>query len=576
MKLEKVRLSIVVELMLVVGVLFFITLAVLEYESVQSEKELALSIAEKSVKSTSLMYFDSLNLLMLTGSMDERQELHKKLLNDENIREARVIRGESVINQFGPGLDNEKPMDELDHKALSGEEIVEVTSRVLASGESERVVTVITPFRATESTRGVNCLSCHEVQSGTVNGAVRITYSLADMDEKIHNEVTNRLIHALLFFILGMILFFVIIKKRLIRPLNELGSVAKRITDKDLDFKAESTCRNELGLLMADMEAMRLSIQLSVQAEAEKQEQEKTIFEQERHMQEEEEKLIQKFEGKISSVVKAVKVASLNVNSSTEIIESSASRLLLQSDVAHSGVLETTEQVHTTAAATEEISANISMVNEQVEKTLSVSDAAVKDANKTNHILAQLSEVSQEIGTVVATIRDIADQTNLLALNASIEAARAGEAGRGFSVVAGEVKELANQTANATESISEKITRMQEESSSVVHSLENIGQTIVELNGYSQQVSAAMEEQTSAIIEISEGAQESNISMHSVAQAVADVQRVAGDTSAISIKLRAAADDLNTSIIDQEEVIQEFLDGLERLRQVHKVSPDYA
>lgn len=571
MKPEKVRLSIVVELLLVVGVLFFITLAVLEYESVQSEKELALSIAEKSVKSTSLMYFDSLNLLMLMGSMDEREELHKKILNNENVREARVIRGEAVVNQFGPGLVTEKPIDELDYKALAGEEVVELGSRI-TNGESERVVTVITPFRATESTRGVNCLSCHEVPSGTVNGAIRITYSLADMDEKIHNEVTNRLIHALLFFILGMILFFVVIKKRLITPLNELGSVAKRITDKDLDFKAESTCRNELGVLMADMEAMRLSIQLSVQAEAEKQEREKAIFEQERRMQEEEEKLIQKFEGKISSVVKAVKVASLNVNSSTEIIESSASTLLLQSDVAHSGVLATTEQVHTTAAATEEISANISMVNEQVEKTLSVSDAAVKDANKTNNILAQLSEVSQEIGTVVATIRDIADQTNLLALNASIEAARAGEAGRGFSVVAGEVKELANQTANATQSISEKITRMQKESSSVVHSIENIGQTIVELNGYSQQVSAAMEEQTSAIIEISEGAKESNISMHSVGQAVSDVQRVAGDTSAISIKLRAAADDLNTSIIDQEEVIQEFLDGLERLRQVHKAS----
>jgi len=571
MKPEKVRLSIVVELLLVVGVLFVITLAVLEYESVQSEKELALSIAEKSVKSTSLMYFDSLNLLMLMGSMDEREELHKKILNNENVREARVIRGEAVVNQFGPGLVTEKPIDELDYKALAGEEVVELGSRI-TNGESERVITVITPFRATESTRGVNCLSCHEVPSGTVNGAIRITYSLADMDEKMHNAVTNRLIHALLFFILGMILFFVVIKKRLITPLNELGSVAKRITDNDLDFKAESTCRNELGVLMADMEAMRLSIQLSVQAEAEKQEREKAIFEQERRMQEEEEKLIQKFEGKISSVVKAVKVASLNVNSSTEIIESSASTLLLQSDVAHSGVLETTEQVHTTAAATEEISANISMVNEQVEKTLSVSDAAVKDANKTNNILAQLSEVSQEIGTVVATIRDIADQTNLLALNASIEAARAGEAGRGFSVVAGEVKELANQTANATQSISEKITRMQKESSSVVHSIENIGQTIVELNGYSQQVSAAMEEQTSAIIEISEGAKESNISMHSVGQAVSDVQRVAGDTSAISIKLRAAADDLNTSIIDQEEVIQEFLDGLERLRQVHKAS----
>jgi len=567
---KTIRLSIAVELLLVVGVLFFITLAVSEYESVQSEKELVLSVAEKSVKSTSRMYFDSLNLLMLTGAMDEREELHKKLLNNENIREARVIRGEPVKQQFGPGLENEQPVDELDHKALGGEEVVEVTSRVLASGESERVITVITPFKATESTRGVNCLSCHEVSSGAVNGAIRITYSIADMDKKIDDEVTTRIFHAILFFIVGMILFFIIIQKRLMTPLKEVGAVAKRITENDLDFKAKSTCRNELGVLMSDMEAMRLSIQGAVQAEAEKQERERTVFEQERRMQAEEEKLIKSFERNIAGVAQAVQLASADVNNSTETIENSASALLEQSATAHSGVITTTEQVSSTAAATEEISANISMVNEQVEKTLTVSGAAVDDAKKTNDILAQLSEVSQEIGTVVATIRDIADQTNLLALNASIEAARAGEAGRGFSVVAGEVKELANQTANATESISKKITRMQEESGSAVHAIQQISQTIVELNSYSQHVSSAMEEQTSAIIEISEGAQQSSVSMHSVGQAVSGVQNVAEDTNAISINLRSAADNLNASILNQEKVIQEFLDGLESLHQMHK------
>jgi len=497
--------------------------------------------------------------------------LHEKLLNQENIREARVIRGEPVTNQYGAGLPSEKPVDELDHKALKGESIVKLDSRAVGNGESERVITVITPFKATHSTRGVDCLSCHEVSSGAVNGAIRITYSIADMDKKIHDEITARLLYTLLFFMIGMVLFFIILRKRLITPLNEVGAVAKRITDNDLDFRAESTHRNELGVLMSDMEAMRLSIQEGVQAEKEKQERERIIFEQERRMQAEEEKLVQNFERNIAGVAQAVQLASVNVNNSTEIIENSASVLLKQSDIAHSGVIETTEHVNSTAAATEEISANISSVNEQVEKTLTVSDAAVEGANKTNDILTQLSEVSQEIGTVVATIRDIADQTNLLALNASIEAARAGDAGRGFSVVAGEVKELANQTASATESISEKITRMQNESSSAVHAIQKISQTIVELNNYSQHVSSAMEEQTLAIIEISAGAQHSSNSMHAVGQAVSDVQHVTEDTSTISTKLRSAADNLNASIIDQERVIQDFLDGLERLRNVHKM-----
>jgi len=555
---------------MIVGALFFITLAVSSYESLQSAKEMSLITAEKNVKSTSRMYFDSLNLLMLTGEMDERETLREKLLNNKNIRETRVIRGEPVNQQYGSGFTNEKPVDELDRRALKGEEIVEVSTQLLASGESERVITVITPFMATASTRGVNCLSCHEVPSGAINGAIRITYSIADMDTRIQEEVMTRTFHTVIFFIIGMLIFYVVIKKRLITPLQEVGEVAKRITDNDLDFKAESKHHNELGVLMGDMEAMRSSIQVAAQAEIEKQEKERAAFEKERIMQEEEDRIIRRFESQIADVVKSVKLASANIDNSTDALDSSSTALLEQSEIADSGTLATTEQVISTASATEEISANISMVNDQVEKTLVISDKAVGDASKTNDILTHLSGVSQEIGTVVATIREIADQTNLLALNASIEAARAGDAGRGFSVVAGEVKELANQTAKATESISEKITRMQQESLGAVHAIQNIGETIVELNTYSQHVSAAMEEQTSAIMEISSGAQQSSDSIHSVQNAVSGVQAVAQDTNAISNDLQSASDQLNNSIQAQEQVIREFLDGLEALHKAYE------
>jgi len=564
---KNIKLSIAVELLLIVGALFFIILAVSEYESVQSEKELALTVAEKSVKRTSLMYFDSLNLLMLTGSMDEREKLHEKLLNSENIREARVIRGQPVIDQYGPGFSNEQARDELDRQALNGEEIVKVNTQISPDGKEERVITVIIPFKATPSTRGVNCLSCHDVPNGAVNGAIRIAYSIADMDAQIHDEVSSRLLHALLLFILGMITFYIIIKKRLIIPLHEVGQVARRITGNDLNFKAKSEQRNELGVLMADMENMRSSIHSAVQVEADKQQQERAVFENERIMQQQEEKIIKQFESQIASVVESVKHASANVNNSTDTLGRSSADLLQQSESASAGVQDTSEQVIATASATEEISANISLVNEQVEKTLRVSDEAVNDAKRTNDILAQLSEVSQEIGTVVATIREIADQTNLLALNASIEAARAGEAGRGFSVVASEVKELATQTASATESIAEKIARMQAESISAVDAIQQISQTIVKLNSYSQHVSAAMEEQTAAIIEISSGAQHSSDSMHAVQEAVNGVQQVAEGTNTISHDLLSASDNLNNSVVAQEQVIREFLDGLEKLRK---------
>jgi len=317
------------------------------------------------------------------------------------------------------------------------------------------------------------------------------------------------------------------------------------------------------------MEEMRVSIEASVKAEALKQQQAAQQMQQARDLQEQEAALIQVFESNIAVVVDEVKQASGDVNQSMSTLMTSSATLLEQSEIADSGVSMTTEQVISTASATEEMSANINLVNEQVEKTLVISDQAVEDADATNQVLGQLSDVSQEIGTVIATIRDIAEQTNLLALNASIEAARAGEAGRGFSVVASEVKELATQTASATENISERITRMQKESASAVTAIQNIGKTIVDLNAYSQHVSAAMDEQTAAIQEISLGAQRSSESMHSVRQAVSDVQLVSGQTNEISQDLETAADNLNSSITAQERVIREFLDGLSALRNQH-------
>jgi len=114
---------------------------------------------------------------------------------------------------------------------------------------------------------------------------------------------------------------------------------------------------------------------------------------------------------------------------------------------------------------------------------------------------------------------------------------------------------------------------MQQESLGAVHAIQNIGETIVELNTYSQHVSAAMEEQTSAIMEISSGAQQSSDSMHSVQNAVSGVQAVAQDTNAISNELQSASDQLNNSIQAQEQVIREFLDGLEALHKAYESKP---
>ena len=130
--------------------------------------------------------------------------------------------------------------------------------------------------------------------------------------------------------------------------------------------------------------------------------------------------------------------------------------------------------------------------------------SAVAEAETTNGQIAGLAEAAQKIGDVVKLIRDIAEQTNLLALNATIEAARAGEAGRGFAVVASEVKSLAVQTAKATEEIAAQILAVQDSTASAVEAIRSIGERMQEISGYTSAVAAAVEEQNAATGEISQ------------------------------------------------------------------------
>lgn len=561
------RISVSIELILIVALVFLFVLSGSGIYSTLTQKERALEIAKEKTEDAGGFYFDGLNTLMLTGSMDERKILKTKLLENPEILEARVIRSPALNASFeSEGLPDETIVDELDRRALKGEKVVEVSKQTNESG-SRRVVTVVMPFKALEQNRGVNCLACHEVPSGTVLGAVRISYSLERHDHNIEQDITNNLIINTIMLLIGLAFFYLLVRRRLISPLNEIGAVAKRIAEGELNFVATTKRTDELGRLMMDMEHMRASLQTSVNEREATARKEREELEKKLEAQHAESNLIKEFESKIADVVGAVTHASEHVGASSETLASSADTLSNQSNVASAGVDEGVENVVRTAAATEEMSANISTVTQQVTKTLEVSDQAVKDAEEANVILNKLGEVSKEVGSVMSTIREIAEQTNLLALNASIEAARAGEAGRGFAVVANEVKELASQTAKATEEIDQKITGMQQESASAITALESISKTIVELNNSSQMVASAMDEQTNAMREISEGAQRSSHGMENIRYAIEDVQDVAGKTSGISSQLLAASDELNQAIQAQKTVVTDFLSGLHNVRK---------
>jgi methyl-accepting chemotaxis protein len=177
-------------------------------------------------------------------------------------------------------------------------------------------------------------------------------------------------------------------------------------------------------------------------------------------------------------------------------------------------------------------------------------------AQATNQTVSKLGESSLEIGKVIKVITSIAQQTNLLALNATIEAARAGEAGKGFAVVANEVKELAKQTATATEDISRKIEAIQTDTKSAVGAIDQIGQIISQINDLQNTIASAVEEQTATTNEIARNASEAARGTDEIARNVTSVSQAARSTSEGAANTLNAAAELAKLAAELQQVVE--------------------
>jgi len=263
------------------------------------------------------------------------------------------------------------------------------------------------------------------------------------------------------------------------------------------------------------------------------------------------------FESNVATMVHEMIEASVSMQTSSESLSAMAEQSTSQAENVANNSAEANENVMTVASASEELSASIAEITRQVHDAVEMSAQAVSEAETTNQNVAKLSKVSEEIGQVIQVITDIAEQTNLLALNASIEAARAGDAGRGFAVVAGEVKELASQTAQATETIASQISAIQNESDGAAKAIEHIGETIQKMNQINQAISSATEEQNEATREISQSVQYASDATRRVTEAISSVTEAshetgksAGDVLMASTGIREKGENLAGRVAD--------------------------
>ncbi len=229
-----------------------------------------------------------------------------------------------------------------------------------------------------------------------------------------------------------------------------------------------------------------------------------------------------------------------------------------QAGVVSAASEQVSKNIEVVATSSEEMTASIGEISKNSSESARIARQAVDVAHTTNETIARLGESSTEIGKVIKLITSIAEQTNLLALNATIEAARAGEAGKGFAVVANEVKELAKDTAKATEGISHKIQAIQEDTKGAVEAIAEVGTIINQISDVSTTIASAVEEQTATTNEINRNASEAARGSNEIAQNISGVAGAAQSTSRGANDTLSAAKSLSEMAANLQQLVGQF------------------
>ncbi|MCJ2061241.1 methyl-accepting chemotaxis protein [Methylobacterium sp. J-088] len=328
------------------------------------------------------------------------------------------------------------------------------------------------------------------------------------------------------------------------RPLDSLVEVLQRMAQGEIDAEIkEAARRDEIGAVGKAVEGIKALVarKAAEEAEIKRLADEVAAAERRRTMLE----LADGFERAVGGIVGMVSSSATELQTTAQSMTASATETASQSTTVAAAAEEASANVQTVASAAEELGSSVQEIGRQVLGSANLAQTAVGEADQTQHLVQDLSQAASRIGEVVGLISNIAGQTNLLALNATIEAARAGEAGRGFAVVAAEVKELASQTAKATEEISQQINQIQGVTGQAVSAIDTIAARIREINGVATTIAAAVEEQGAATQEIVRNVAQAATGTDQVTSNIVGVAQASEATGAAASQVLGAAGELS-------------------------------
>ena len=384
----------------------------------------------------------------------------------------------------------------------------------------------------------------------------------AETAEKVFAQARVIVIGLVAIALLAGLAAIVFVVVRVTRPLQTLtaamGSVAAGRLDADIPSRDR---RDEIGDMARTLVVFRDGLAETAHL---RQDQARREEETARRRVEERNRIADDFMSTMGTLADSFVKSSAEVAEAARNLSATAEETSRQAQSVAQAAEEASTNVETVAASTEELAASVREITQQVNHSAVIAGTAAEEASATESNIRGLSQAAEKIGDVVNLIRDIAGQTNLLALNATIEAARAGEAGKGFAVVASEVKQLAAQTAKATDEIAAKIGEIQSATSDTVASITRIVGTIGTIREVTSSIAGSVAQQGAATDEISGNTHRAAEGAGQVTNTIAGVGQAAEMTGAASTQLMSLSDGLSRQADSLTHEVEDFVKTLRR------------